>query len=82
MAPQRMRNALDDSRSESSSTREKQPGSGPNGISKSRRNGSSTLPGSNLKDVTNAHSTIGQPGHQDTAVNVSWDTFLETGKAC
>ena len=67
MPPQRIRNGFDDSRSEASSTRDKQ--SVYTGISKGRRNGTSTLAGSNLKDVTNAHSTpSGQQG--DTAVTV------------
>lgn len=71
MAPQRIRNALDDTRSESSSTREKQPGAAPNGISKARRNGSSVLQGSNLKDVTNAQSNASQKEAQEPAANVS-----------
>lgn len=74
MAPQRIRNTFDDSRSESSSTREKQPGAGPSGISKARRNGSSILPGSNLKDVTNVQSTTSQQGTRDAAANVSRST--------
>lgn len=67
MPPQRIRNGFDDSRSEASSTRDKQPAY--TGISKGRRNGTSTLAGSNLKDVTNAQATTsGQQG--DAAVSV------------
>ena len=53
MAPPRIRGPGEDSRSESSSTRDKQPG----GLvaSKGRRNGNSTvITGSALKDVTAA----------------------------
>ena len=67
MPPQRMRTGFDDSRSEASSTRDKQPAY--TGISKGRRNGTSTLAGSNLKDITNAQTTpSGQP--KDAAVSV------------
>ncbi len=62
MPPQRIRNGFDDSRSEASSTRDKQ--SVYTSIPKGRRNGTSTLAGSNLKDVTNAHST--PSGQQET----------------
>ena len=67
MPPHRIRNAFDDSRSEASSTRDKQPIY--TGIPKGRRNGTSMLAGSNLKDVTNAQtSPSGQQA--DTAVSV------------
>ncbi|KAF6234472.1 hypothetical protein HO173_007097 [Letharia columbiana] len=72
MPPQRNRNGFDDSRSEASSTRDKQPAY--TGISKGRRNGTSTLAGSNLKDVTNAQTpTSGQQG--DAVVSIDWQTF-------
>lgn len=68
MPPQRIRNGFDDSRSEASSTRDKQPVY--TGISKGRRNGASTLAGSNLKDVINAQTTpMGQ--QEDAAVSVN-----------
>lgn len=72
MPPQRIRNVFDDSRSEASSTRDKHVAC--TGISKGRRNGTSTLAGSNLKDVTNAQVTSSaQQG--DTAVTVrTWCT--------
>ena len=66
MPPQRIRNAFDDSRSEASSTRDRQSIYTATGISKGRRNGSSTLAGSNLKDVTNVPT--GQQA--DAAVSV------------
>ena len=67
MPPQRIRNGFDDSRSEASSTRDKQPAYA--GNLKGRRNGTSMLAGSNLKDVTNAQTTPnGQQG--DAAVSV------------
>ena len=69
MPPQRIRNAFDDSRSEASSSRDKQPISTATGISKVRRNGTSTLAGSNLKDITNAQ-TIPNGQQGDTAVSV------------
>lgn len=69
MPPQRLRNVFDDSRSEGSSTRDRQPIHTGTGISKGRRNGTSTLVGSNLKDVTNAQTTLnGQQG--DAAMSV------------
>ena len=69
MPPQRTRNAFDDSRSEASSTRDRQPVYAGTTISKGRRNGTTTLAGSNLKDVTNAQTTPN--GHQgDAAVSV------------
>lgn len=68
MPPQRIRNGFDDSRSEASSTRDKQAAY--TGMSKGRRNGTSTLVGSNLKDVTNAQTTpSGQ--QEDAAVSVN-----------
>ena len=67
MPPQRLRNGLDDSRSETSSTKDKQPAYA--GISKGRRNGMSAVTGSNLKDVTNSQRLpSGQQG--DAAVSV------------
>lgn len=67
MPPQRIRNGFEDSRSEASSTRDKQ--NAYMGISKARRNGTSTLAGSNLKDVTNVETN--QSGQQgDAAVSV------------
>ena len=69
MPPQRIRNAFDDSRSEASSSRDKQPIHTATGISKGRRNGTSTLAGSNLKDITNAQ-TIPNGQQGDTAVSV------------
>lgn len=57
MPPQRIRNGVDDSRSEASSTRDKAPTY--TGISKGRRNGTFALAGSNLKDVTNAQTSPG-----------------------
>ena len=55
MAPQRFRGLQEDSRSESSSTREKQLGTMASGVSKTRRqHGSAVAIGSNLKDVTAA----------------------------
>lgn len=69
MPPQRIRNAFDDSRSEASSTRDRQSVYTGTGISKGRRNGTLTLAGSNLKDVTNA--PIIPAGQQaDAALNV------------
>lgn len=69
MPSQRTRNAFDDSRSEASSTRDRQPVYAGTAISKGRRNGTTTLAGSNLKDVTNAQTTpIGHQG--DAAVSV------------
>ena len=70
MPPPRTRYTIDDSRSEASSTKERQPGHVP---LKARRNGILTiLPGSNLKDVTNApQSTNGQQGLQDAVAKVS-----------
>lgn len=69
MPPQRIRSGFDDSRSEASSTRDKQPAYA--GISKGRRNGTSTLAGSNLKDVTNAAAQKVPNGQQgDGAVIV------------
>lgn len=70
MAPQRIRNLFDDSRSESSSTREKQSDFGVSGISKARRNGPSILPGSQLKEVTNAQSRNVQQATQDAVATV------------
>ena len=69
MPPQRTRNAFDDSRSEASSTRDRQPIYTGVSISKGRRNGSSTLAGSNLKDVTNAQTTS-SANQGDAAVSV------------
>ena len=69
MPPQRIRNGFDDSRSEASSTRDKQTAYA--GISKGRRNGTSTLVGSNLKDVTNAAPQTTLDGQRaDGAVTV------------
>ena len=70
MPPSRIRNAFDDSRSDASSTKEKQPGSVPTGIIK-RRNGPSLL-GSTLKDVTNAPQTAEgqQNGAQESTARV------------
>ncbi|KAK4691073.1 hypothetical protein P7C71_g5851, partial [Lecanoromycetidae sp. Uapishka_2] len=69
MPPPRIRNPFDDSRSEASSTREKQPHHFASGISKPRRNGAS---GSALKDVTNAaQSTNEERGSQDAVASVS-----------
>ena len=65
MPPQRIRNAFDDSRSEASSTKDKQPVY--TGISKGRRNGTSVLAGSNLKDVTNAETTSSEQREDATA---------------
>ncbi|CAF9931826.1 hypothetical protein IMSHALPRED_008729 [Imshaugia aleurites] len=70
MPPQRIRNGFDDSRSEASSTRDKQPVY--TGISKGRRNGASTLAGSNLKDVINAQTT--PMGQQEDAA-IDWPSF-------
>ena len=72
MPLQRTRNAFDDSRSEASSTRDRQPVYAGTAILKSRRNGTTTLAGSNLKDVTNAQTTpIGHQG--DAAVSlITW----------
>ena len=68
MPTQRTRNAFDDSRSEASSTRDRQPVYAGTAISKGRRNGTSISTGSNLKDVTNAQPTpIGHQG--DAAVS-------------
>ena len=67
MPPQRIRNAFDDSRSEASSTKDKQ--SVYTGTSKGRRNGTSTLAGSNLKDVTNAQ-TASSDQQEDAAASV------------
>ncbi|MCJ1461378.1 hypothetical protein MMC28_011760 [Mycoblastus sanguinarius] len=74
MPPPRTRYTIDDSRSEASSTKERQPGHVP---LKARRNGILTiLPGSNLKDVTNApQSTNGQQGLQDAVAKINWSTF-------
>lgn len=58
MPPQRTRNGFDDSRSEASSTRDKQPAYA--GILKGRRN----VTGSNLKDVTNAAAQTTANGQQ------------------
>ena len=70
MPPQRIRNGFDDSRSEASSTREKQPAY--TGVSRGRRNGTSTLAGSNLKDVTNAQTiSSGQQGDAAVSVRIS-----------
>ncbi len=80
MPPQRIRNVLDDSRSGSSSTRERYLGSGPSGVAKPRRNGSTLLPGSALKDVTNVHSSLEQQGNSDTPTSVRdllRDTVIE-----
>ena len=64
MAPQRFRGLHEDSRSESSSTREKQLGPVSSGISKARRYQSSGLNGgSNLKDVTIAASSSATVQH-------------------
>ena len=69
MPPPRIRNTFDDSRSDASSTKEKQPGYGPAGSTK-RRNGPS-LGGSMLKDVTNAPQySNGQVGTQDATAHV------------
>lgn len=66
--PQRVRNTFDDSKSEASSSREKQPPQITNGISKARRSGAS---GSALKDVTNAtQSTNEQQGTQEPVASV------------
>ena len=65
MAPQRFRGVPDDSRSESSSTREKQNGGIQSGISKVRRYAAATAAASSsLKDVTlaPASATIQQNG--------------------
>ena len=57
MAPQRFRGLQEDSRAESSSTREKQLGPTSSGISKARRyQGSGVAAGSNLREVTAAAS--------------------------
>ena len=69
MPLQRTRNAFDDSRSEASSTRDRPPVYAGTAISKGRRNGTTILTGSSLKDVTNAQTT--PVGHQgDAAVSV------------
>ena len=47
-------------------------GSNSAGIAKARRNGSSTLPGSTLKDVTNAQSSFGQYGQTDVLATVRY----------
>ena len=71
MPPQRIRNVIDESRYENSGAREKQLVLGISGGSKARRYASSCiLPGSNLKDVTNAHSDARHQGTQDAATNV------------
>lgn len=68
MAPQRFRGLQEDSRSESSSTREKQLGATASGVSKTRRQqGSAVVIGSNLKDVTAAPGSAAfqQNGHDN-----------------
>ena len=67
MAPQRFRVVQEDSRSESSSTREKQFGAISSGVSKPRRHqGSSVAVRSNLKDVVAApDSTVFQQADHD-----------------
>lgn len=72
MAPQRLRNLQEDSRSESSSTREKPTAAAQSGISKMRRyaaiNGGT---GSNLKDVATAPTSAVIPqGGQDGPVSM------------
>ena len=76
MAPQRFRGLQEDSRSESSGTREKQLGAMASGVSKTRRQqGSAVVVGSNLKDVTAAPGSAAfqQNGHDhlDIAEKVS-----------
>ena len=76
MAPQRFRGLQEESRSESPSTREKQLGAMPSGVSKTRRQqGSAVVVGSNLKDVTAAAGSAAfqQNGHEnlDIAEKVS-----------
>lgn len=74
MPPQRTRNGFDDSRSEASSTRDKQPAYA--GISKGRRNGTLALAGSNLKDVTNAAAQTTPTGQQeDGTLKINWSSF-------
>ena len=70
MAPQRFRGLQEDSRSESSSTREKQLGTIASGVSKTRRQqGSAVVTGSNLKDVTAAPGSVAfQQNGQDNSV--------------
>ncbi|KAL6717159.1 mdj1 protein precursor [Lecanora helva] len=75
MPPQRTRNGINDSRSESSSTKEKQANLNSTATIKSRRNASSTLPGSNLKDVTSAQSTTEQQAQADTTATIDWTSF-------
>ena len=70
MPPSRIRNPFDDSRSESSGIREKQPSSGLIGPPKARRNVSSMLSGSTLKDVTNAQNTRRLPVPTESAASV------------
>lgn len=68
MAPQRFRVVQDDSRSQSSSTREKHTGGLQSGISKIRRyTGATSGTGSGLKDVTvHPASSVVQPDGQDS----------------
>lgn len=70
MPPQRSRSGFNDSKSESSNIREKYTGTNSAGNTKARRNGSSMLPGSTLKDVTNVQSTNGQQGSTDATATV------------
>jgi len=80
MAPQRFRGIQDDSRSESSSTREKQAGGTQSGVSKVRRYAAATTGGgSNLKDVTLAStSVIAQHIEQDSLGTVEKVTLSTT----
>jgi len=77
MAPQRFRGIQEDSRSESSGTRERQAGGLLSGISKVRRYAAATTGGgTNLKDVTLATtSVIAQHIGQDGQGTVEKVTF-------
>ncbi len=85
MAPHRFRGIQEDSRSESSSTREKQAGVLLSGISKVRHYAAATSAGgSNLKDVTLATTSVnaqhnGQDG-QGTVEKVPFEQRQERPK--
>ena len=80
MPPQRTRNIADDSRSEASSTRERQSGLLPSQLApKGRRNGAGYVgAASNLKEVFNANQSTG--GLQDAAEDDKrvWQKRLST----
>ncbi|KAI9745353.1 MAG: hypothetical protein M1835_002619, partial [Candelina submexicana] len=83
MAPSRSRAAPEDSRSEASSTKDKQSAHQPSAASKGRRNASNAaavLGGSSLKDVTTSNNTVSDPTNsgnngQDTGAGIQWLTF-------